>query len=148
MFSILFENLKKVNEETSNSEDIFKPWSEEEIKEMFGGMLKEQGCFQNEDGTWSSKGSVNISNRNLKVIPVQFKEVKGGFWCHINQLTSLKGCPEKVGWTFSCASNRLTSLEGCPKVVSRDFWCWHNKKEFTKDEVRKLCKVGGTILTY
>jgi hypothetical protein len=145
MFSILFENLKKVNEESFNPEDIFKPWSEEEIKELFIQNIKEQGCYQNDDGTWSSKGNVDLSSRDLKVIPVQFKEVGRGFDLFNNQLTSLEGCPKVVGGGFRCSSNLLTSLQRCPEKVGGTFWCWGNRKRFTILEVRKLCKVGGAV---
>jgi hypothetical protein len=166
MFSTLYENLKKVNEEASDSSDIFKPWSEEEIKELFGKMLKEQGCYQNSDGTWSSTGDVDLSSMNLKVIPVQFKEIKGDFRLYLNSLLSLVGCPEKVGGHFWCGASLLTSLEGCPKVIGGDFKCsdnlltslegcpekvggWfdcsNNKRRFTADEVRSLCNVGGDV---
>jgi len=123
MFTNLYENLKHINEEVDPL-DLFQPWTPEEIKGLFEEMLKDQGCFQNSNGTWSSKGDVDISDKSLKVIPVQFKEVGGDFWCH---------------------SNQLTSLQGCPKEVGGDFGCWNNKKKFTEAEVRKLCKVGGNI---
>jgi hypothetical protein len=144
MFTTLFENLKKVNEEIDPS-DIFKPWTNDEKNEMFVDNIKTQGCFQNDDGTWSSERDVNISERNLKVIPVQFKKVAGHFYCTHNQLTSLKGCPVYVGKNFGCSYNLLTSLEGCPEIVRWRFWCLHNAKQFTEAEVRKLCIVGEDI---
>jgi hypothetical protein len=73
------------------------------------------------------------------------KEVGGHFYCHNNQLTSLEGCPKEVGGHFSCSYNQLTSLEGCPKEVGRDFCCHNNKKEFSKEEVKRVCKVKGII---
>jgi hypothetical protein len=126
MFSTLFENLKRINEEI-NPSDLFQPWTPEEIKDLFIQNLKDQGCFQNPDGTWSSKGNVDIADKSLKVIPVQFKEVGGGFWCSSNLLTSLQGCPKKVGGDFWCNNNQLTSLQGCPKKVGGDFWCNNNQ---------------------
>jgi hypothetical protein len=167
-FSSFMHEIRKypMNENNVNPSDLFQPWTPEEIKGLFIQNLKDQGCFQNPDETWSSKGDVDISGKSLKVIPVQFKEVGGDFWCGNNkltslqgcpkevgggfgcghnQLTSLQGCPKEVGGGFGCAYNKLTSLQGCPKEVGGDFWCRSNKKMFTEAEVRKFCKVGGGI---
>ncbi len=77
------------------------------------------------DMSISVNGSVNLSYRNLKSIPIKFKEVSGYFDCGYNQLTSLKGCPETVGGHFSCSNNQLTSLKYCPETVG-DFYCSNN----------------------
>ena len=67
------------------------------------------------------------------------------FYCAYNKLTSLEGCPEKVGGVFYCAYNKLTSLEGCPKEVGGDFYCSDNTGKFTQEDVRKVCNVKGVI---
>jgi hypothetical protein len=72
-------------------------------------------------------------------------EVIGNFYCSDNKLISLKGCPHKVGGSFNCDDNVLTSLKGCPTEVGRDFNCEYNNKEFTENDVKSLCKVGGSI---
>ncbi len=98
----------------------------------------------NDDMSISVNGIVVLSYRNLKSIPITFKEVSGyfscsnnqltslegcpetvggGFYCNVNQLTSLKGCPETVGGHFSCSNNQLTSLKYCPETVGGDFYC-------------------------
>jgi len=64
----------------------------------------------NNDMSISVNGNVSLSHRNLKSIPIKFKEVDGNFNCSGNQLTSLKYCPGTVGGYFSCHSNQLTSL--------------------------------------
>ena len=46
---------------------------------------------------------------------------------------------------FDCLDNKLTSLIGCPTEVGRDFNCEYNNKEFTENDVKSLCKVGGSI---
>jgi len=81
----------------------------------------------NSDMSISVDGSVNLSYRNLKSIPIKFKEVGGDFYCGYNRLTSLEGCPETVGGYFSCYSNRLTSLKYCPGTVGGDFSCHSNQ---------------------
>jgi len=79
----------------------------------------------NDDMSISVDGSVDLSDKNLKSIPINFKEVGGYFNCGYNQLTSLKGCPETVGGHFSCSNNQLTSLKYCPETVG-DFFCSNN----------------------
>ena len=81
----------------------------------------------NDDMSISVNGSVDLSYKNLKSIPIKFKEVGGDFYCNVNQLTSLKGCPETVGGHFYCHSNQLTSLKGCPETVTGDFDCDNNQ---------------------
>ncbi len=81
----------------------------------------------NDDMSISVNGNVDLSYKNLKSIPIKFKEVGGGFYCSNNQLTSLKGCPETVGGSFYCSNNQLTSLEGCPETVSGYFYCGYNQ---------------------
>jgi hypothetical protein len=57
---------------------------------------------------------------------VRFGVVVGDFDCSNNQLTSLKGAPQKVGGYFTCSNNQLTSLEGAPQSV-RNFACFKNQ---------------------
>ncbi len=73
------------------------------------------------------KGDVHISHQNLKIIPLQFYHVDGHFDCSVNQLTSLKGCPEIVGGHFVCYKNQLTSLEYCPQSINGSFDCSNNE---------------------
>ena len=81
----------------------------------------------NDDMSISVDRDVNLTHKNLKSIPIKFKEVGGHFFCNNNQLTSLRGCPETVGGYFSCRSNQLTSLKYCPETVGGDFYCHHNQ---------------------
>jgi len=78
------------------------------------------------------EGDVDLFNRKLKVIPVQFGIVKGYFNCSDNKLKSLEGSPETVEGSFYCFQNNLESLEGSPKTVGGDFSCWANKLESLK----------------
>ena len=75
----------------------------------------------NDDMSISVNGYVDLSSKNLKSLPIKFKEVSGNFYCDNNQLTSLRGCPRTVGGYFSCRSNQLTSLRGCPRTVGDGF---------------------------
>ncbi len=81
----------------------------------------------NDDMSISVEGDVNLTYKNLKSLPIKFKEVSGYFSCHNNQLTSLEYCPETVSGYFFCGHNQLTSLEGCPGTVGGDFFCNNNQ---------------------
>ena len=104
----------------------------------------------------------------MEEIPITFGKVGGDFICASNNLTSLNGCPIKVGGYFDCSDNDLTSLKGCPTEVGRGFDCSHdnltslegcpikvdgdfdcrlNEDKFTEADVKRLCKVGGDIMT-
>jgi hypothetical protein len=75
------------------------------------------------DGVVHVVGDVDIPNKGLTSIPVQFGYVSGNFYCGGNLFASLYGCPELVGGNFYCGGNQLTSLEGCPKEVGGSFDC-------------------------
>jgi len=81
----------------------------------------------NSDGTVDVSGNVDIVDKDLETIPVQFGEVSKNFYCLHNNLTSLEGSPKKVGGIFSCSGNNLTSLKGAPEYVGKDFYCSNNK---------------------
>ena len=57
---------------------------------------------------------VDLSNLNLKKIPIQFNIVRGSFYCHDNKLKSLEEVPQEVEGIFSCFYNQLKSLEEVP----------------------------------
>jgi hypothetical protein len=79
-----------------------------------------------------------------------FKPVKewyGDFYCSSN-IISLEGSPEKINGRFDCSyCDGLKSLKGCPKEVTGDFWCLFSFFEFKKEDIRKVCDVGGKIIT-
>jgi len=81
----------------------------------------------NPDESIDVDGYVHLSNRELKKIPLKFRNVRGNFYCYDNQLTSLEGCPQSVSGNFYCYENQLTSLEGCPQSVGGSFYCYINK---------------------
>lgn len=72
-------------------------------------------------------GNVNLSQKNIKYIPVQFDVVFGCFYIYGNNLTSLEGCPTYVERDFSCSGNQLTSLYKMPKNVKGLILCNNNK---------------------
>ena len=79
----------------------------------------------NPDGSIDVDDNVYLHNENLTKIPIKFRNVTGNFICSFNQLTSLKGAPNKVN-NFNCTYNQLISLEGCPINIDGYFDCYNN----------------------
>ena len=84
----------------------------------------------NEDKSVDVDGDVDLYNKGLSKLPLNFRHVKGDFSCSYNNynLTTLDGAPETVGGDFYCGGNNLKTLEGSPRRVDGDFNCtWNNK---------------------
>ena len=72
----------------------------------------------NEDLSVSVEGDVLLASVGLiGLLPVKFRDVNGHFNCSHNYLTSLDGCPSRVGGHFNCDGNELSLLKGCPEYV-------------------------------
>lgn len=99
--------------------------SKEEIEIWLNGMNIVDYTINN-DLTVDVDGDVWLDNKNLIEIPLQFNIVTGVFYCSINYLTSLKGCPNEC-WSFLCKENQISNLKYAPKIVKRAFICSHNK---------------------
>jgi len=141
-------------------------YQEIKVKEWVDDFLKHTDITKNPDGSYDVKGNVDLSNMKLIKLPIKFGKVGGHFYCYSNQLISLEGAPSKVGGNFDCSGNKLTSLKGAPKEVGGhfycefnqlislegapskvggNFYCRYNKVQFTEEDVRKVCKVKGSI---
>jgi hypothetical protein len=84
----------------------------------------------NSDNSIDVDGDVDLWNKVLTSIPLNFNIVNGYFDCSDNHLTSLRGCPVRVGGWFSCSYNILTSLQYSPQYVENgNFYCSYNKIE-------------------
>jgi hypothetical protein len=82
----------------------------------------------NSDNSVDVDDDVWLYNKGLKSIPLNFNIVNGYFDCGNNNLTSLKGCPIRVGDGFYCYSNKLTSLQHSPQYVESSYFsCRDNK---------------------
>jgi len=81
----------------------------------------------NEDGSIDVDGNVNLYDKKLKVLPLNFRKVSGDFYCNYNQLISLEGAPHTIGENFDCNNNQLTTLEGAPQRVGGGFDCGYNQ---------------------
>lgn len=77
---------------------------------------------------------------------IQFGIVDESFFIYSNDMTTLRGCPHKVGRHFKCNGNRLNSLDHCPKEVGWNFDCKNNAVNFTEEDVLSKCKVGGNVI--
>ena len=85
-----------------------------------------------ERGLVNVDGDVDLYGRKLTELPLKFGTVTGYFDCGWNKLTSLEGCPLRVGSWFYYNGNKLTSLVGCPRSVGSSFHCENNNiREFT-----------------
>ena len=117
--NMLNELYNKIKEQDRFS-DVFKPISREEMKkrdrEKIEDKLKEGKCTLNTDGSYSCEGNVDISDMGLTKIPVRFKEVKGGFYCSNNKLTTLEGAPESVGGDFYFTGNPIAKELGMNRI--------------------------------
>lgn len=78
------------------------------------------------DGVVDVRGSVMLTDTSLRRLPIKFGRVDGDFYCHANQLKTLKGAPEFVGGDFNCSNNNLISLRGAPIEVGGNFACHEN----------------------
>ena len=76
----------------------------------------------NSDMSISVNGYVDLTHKNLKSLPIKFKEVSGDFDCSYNQLTSLKYCPETVGGRFYCFVNQITNFDGLPEFFEQPIY--------------------------
>ena len=81
----------------------------------------------NTNGSIDVNDDVNLYNKGLTKLPVNFRSVSGSFYCFNNNLTNLEGAPSSVDGGFFCYNNKLTSLLGAPSSVSGDFYCHGNK---------------------
>ena len=103
----------------------------------------------NSQGEIDVNGNVIFIGCNIKELPYKFGTVTGFFSLEdCKNLTSLKNCPNYITGDnmFDIdGCTKLDSLEGCPKEVGGCFLCRGCKRKFTKEEVRSLCEVKGSI---
>ena len=81
----------------------------------------------NPDGSVDVDGKVDLSSRNLTIMPVRFRRIMGNFNIQNNRLTKLCGAPVAVGGNFNCFNNKLKDLKDSPKWVGGDFYAYRNK---------------------
>lgn len=104
------------------SEDIktIKEWIKDNCKVAGLTVSKKP----NKNGKFTvNAAEVEYTNKSIESLTngmFVWKNIKKFFYCpKCQNLTSLEGAPEKVGWTFNCNyCTSLTSLEGCPQEVN------------------------------
>lgn len=101
----------------------------QQIEKIINTCLKYQieNYTINPDGSIDVDGHVDISSRDLTLLPLRFGRVMGNFNVQNNRLTTLYGAPMVVGGNFNCYHNRLTNLIGSPEWVGGDFFCYQNQ---------------------
>lgn len=82
--------------------------------------------FINPDLTVDVDASVDLREKRLTEIPVQFGIINGNFLCSRNSLSSLKGSPSIVNGNFYCDVNELNSLKNCPRIIEGMLDCSYN----------------------
>ena len=92
----------------------------------------------NDDQTIDVIGNVSINRQGITELPIRFRNVYGSFNCYSNELTTLKGCPNRVGGDFVCSWNQLKTLEHSPQIVVGNYYCHNNKLECIKDGTSDL----------
>jgi len=72
-------------------------------------------------------GTISLNDMHLKeLFDLSGVEVKGDFYCKMNDLTNLKGSPHTVSGNFEFSRNDLTNLNGAPHTVKGNFDCGEN----------------------
>ena len=101
----------------------------------------------NSQGEIDVDGNVDLSYKEFEELPYKFGTVTGYFSLEeCKNLISLENCPNHVNYSFDIdGCIQLDSLEGCPEEVDDNFYCFGCKRNFTKKEIKSLCKVKGKI---
>lgn len=106
---------------------------------------------QDADGKVNLSGEFNASSMDLRdLLGIEFGEILGDFDISDNNLTSLKGCPQKVEGSFNCSLNFLNTLKGGPISVSNKYICSNNSLfnlDFIAQDFYSLFAVGNYIET-
>jgi hypothetical protein len=115
---LISDNIRKIEE----VRDFFSETDSTPI-DIIGGFSGVRHTI-NADGSVHVKGDVNLSNKDLTELPIEFDVVDGNFNISGNKITSLDGCPKYVGGDFNCGDNsNLRTLTGGPEEVKGDFNC-------------------------
>lgn len=78
------------------------------------------------EGRVNVMGDVKIMRQSFTELPFAFGMIFGDFLCCLNGLTSFKNFPVYVKGVLSCQSNQITSLKGCTQKIGESFLCCLN----------------------
>lgn len=80
----------------------------------------------NPDGSVDVDGNVDLSSRNLSILPLKFRRVMGNFNVQYNCVRTLENSPVSVGGNLNCFNNHLKNFIGGPRWVGGDFYAYNN----------------------
>lgn len=80
----------------------------------------------NPDGSVDVDGNVDLSSRNLSILPLKFRRVMGNFNVQYNCVKTLENSPVSVGGNLNCFNNHLKNFIGGPRWVGGDFYAYNN----------------------
>ena len=81
----------------------------------------------NSDMSIDVNQTVDLYNKSLKELPINFNKINGTFICDNNNLTSLKGSPKEVSHDFFCRDNNLITLKDAPILIGGNLHCDRNR---------------------
>ena len=101
--------------------DSLLPVTPPRFPEEFLGYIDGTPTWNSATQAWDVDGDVDLVDRGLAKIPVQFGRVTGSFHCPHNRLTSLEGAPQHVAGDFYCYANLLPNDVAKPPGVQGEF---------------------------
>jgi len=132
-----------LNESFIKNEDKLKGLGigKRELIEKWVGKIIIPSCVINDDLTLKGLTAINLDYTFEGNFPdyIQFDTVDKWFSVCGNKLTSLKGCPKKIGGNFYCDSNELTSLEYAPIIFQGSSFTYGGNK-ISENEILKYCE--------
>lgn len=82
-----------------------------------------------------------LSGNNIESLPKLPQEIKGSLYLHETLISSLDGCPKRVGGNFDVSDcKNLKSLDGGPEYVGKNFLCSGSNLESLQGSPKE---VGG-----
>lgn len=80
-----------------------------------------------QDLTVDVEGNLELRNKNITYLPIQFGQVAGSCDISQNKLTSLKGVPHEIGGHLWCHDNLLTNLKHFPQKIRGELQAQNNQ---------------------
>jgi hypothetical protein len=157
----IFEMLDPYQEETEVFSSGLTVSMNDHIKELYSDEVKNwinnftylsniKPIYENKKLFLYCKGDFVIKDDGyggLSELPefINFIVIEGDFII-ISNLQTMRGFPKEIKGDLYLSGNKLSSLNYCPKKVHGDFFIRGNDRKFTKEEIKKVCEVGGSII--
>lgn len=94
----------------------------------------------NEDLSVDVKGDVNLTDKKLTHLPIQFNNVTEDFYCDDNFLTDMQGFPRVILGDINCWNNKISSFKGCPYHIEGSLYCQENQLRSLEFCIEKIGK--------